>query len=233
MAVPYEAVASPKDMRNKDVVEVIESVVRLYKASWEAFKLNWLTFVLLMLVPTAMALVAVPLVILPMFTGSDAGILLGSLMLLVVLAITLLFAPSLTVTSFESAHGRTIDFEGAFNQSKPFVVRYVLLSLVIGILVVLGLILFVIPGLIAIFFLSAAPYLLVAKNLSIRASLRQSIDLTKIYWKPVLGLVFISACTGALGGIPFIGTFIAFAVQIVFYCAPAMIVTRVVEATKK
>lgn len=230
MAAPYEDVASVKELREGDPFEVWGSIFKLYKGSLEAFKLNWLTFVVLYFLPTVLAALAIPLVILPALSGSRAGGLFAVLVTLVLMAIILVLGPAYTVTQFESVRGRKIDFEAAFQRGTKYVVRYVLLSFAIFFMIALGLVLLVIPGLLVAFFLGAAPYLLVARNLSISEALRQSYELTKVYWKPVAGVFIVLAAINALGIIPIFGGALSIAATILYLCVPAMIVTRIIES---
>lgn len=79
------------------------------------------------------------------------------------------------------------------------------MTVVVGLIVGIGFILLVIPGVIAAFFLSFSFYLLVAENLTIGKAISRSFELVKKNWLLVLVMMLIlMAISMVLSWIPFI-----------------------------
>lgn len=230
MKAPYKSVAPAQQLKDGDVFDVIGSIFNLYRASWSAFLSNWQTFLVLYLLPASFVLLGLPLIVLPAMKGSLAGDIFALAITFALTAIVIALAPAATVAQFESAHGRKIAFDEAFQKGLPFVVRYFLLSIVLFFMVGFGLILLIIPGLLALFFFGAAPYLLIARNLSITESIRASYEMSRQYWKAVLGVLIVWTLLSLIASIPVLGSPVSFVLGLLYYCVPALVVTRILAS---
>lgn len=147
----------------------------------------------------------------------------------VILAITLAFTiislilwTMMTVLVTESAQGKKPALGYLFSKAKKYWLRLLLLAIAIGLMVLGGLILFIVPGLIMIRRYFLAPYILIDKDTSIGEAMRESARLTKPYpgyiWS-VLGVMFILSLPGF---VPFIGGIISAVLGMLYSVAPAL-----------
>lgn len=212
---------------DKDFFEVTGGIFKNIKESWEAIKLNFLTFVLLYLVPIAVGFIALPFVLLPALTGSDVGtaaaVLLAFFVFVLLLIVLLVFLPAITITQLASVKGEKLEFGVAFEKGKKYVLRYIGLGLLSALIILCGLILFIIPGILAAFFLCLSPYLLVDKNLGVTDSMKESYELTKKYWKPVLAVGIVYVAINIPSYIPIIGGIVSIVLSIAYFCLPAYV----------
>lgn len=94
----------------------------------------------------------------------------------------------------ESYLGRAITAREALARATPFVGRVIMASILFGLLIVIGLVLFIVPGVIAICGLVLAMPALVIEGLpSATAALGRSWALTRGYRLKILGLLFLLA----------------------------------------
>ena len=175
-----------KQLKEGDFFEVTGSVFNNIKESWEAVKLNIATFAVLLVIPALLAFGVLALAFIPAVTGKDAGaasaVLIALFGLLAVLIIALIIAPAIVLTQLASVVGKKIEPREAFNAGKKYVVSFVVLGFLSVIAIVLGLLLLIIPGLLAMFFLSLSAYILIDKDLSAIDSMKASYKLTQEYW---------------------------------------------------
>jgi len=110
---------------------------------------------------------------------------------------------------------------------KKYTWRMVVMGLVAGLIVLVGLILLIVPGIIAIMRLMFAPYHLVDKDLSVREALKASNEQakqnSKEVWK-VLGVLSVLGLAAGLveAAIPIIGVLLSSAVFIVIGVVPVL-----------
>ena len=119
-----------------------------------------------------------------------------------------IFTLSLTLRSSET---ETPTGQVVINDFKKYWLRLLVLHIVLAVIVVVGLILLILPGLAAIFFLSFAPYFMIDKNLGVQDSIKQSYEFVKNHSSSVAGLFLLSIgllfVLGILSAIPFLGSF--------------------------
>jgi len=99
--------------------------------------------------------------------------------------------------------------------------RFVGLSVCVGILVLLGLILFIVPGLILFKRYFLAPFYLVHRNMGIAEAMKQSAADTKKYGG-VWGIMGVFALIELAGIIPFVGWIVTLVGLALYACAPAI-----------
>ncbi len=224
-----------KSLRDGDFFEVVGEVFKMITPSWEAFKLNVWTFVFLLFVPAILFAIAIPFIVLPFVTGSDAGTALAAILavvvILVLFVIAVMIIPAFTITQLASVRGQKVSISEAFNKSKPYVLRAVGLLLLSALIIMAGLILLIIPGLLAMFFLSMAFYVLIDKNTGVTDAIKGSYELVKEYWKPVVGLIIVNVAISIPNYIPVIGWIIALALTVAYLCLGALIYVKI--ASKK
>jgi uncharacterized membrane protein len=133
----------------------------------------------------------------------------------------------LVITQIASVKGQKVEFKEAFNKGIPFVLRFIGLGLLSAVVVILGFILFIIPGLLAIFFLSFAPFILVDKNTGVIDAMKASYEMVKEYWKVTLGLLVVNFAIGLPSYVPVIGQLISLALTIGYFCLSALVYVNI------
>ncbi len=96
---------------------------------------------------------------------------------------------------------------------KPFI-NYFLLSILLGVIIIVGLVLLIVPGIIFLLMFSFAGFLVVEKNSNPIEALKESARLTKGHRVKLLMLILACVGLGILGAIPFmLGLFIVLPVS--------------------
>ncbi len=219
-----------KQLRDGDFFDTLGTLFKAITPSMEALKLNIWTFVLLAVVPGAILMLAFFFALIPLMAAGNGSDTVAGIGLVFVFAIALLaliaalvFAPAMVQTQIASVKGQKVEFGEAFNKAKPYVLRFIGLGLLAGLAIIVGLLLFVIPGLLAIFFFSYAGYVLVDKNVGVVDSLKASYELAKEYWKVTAGLFIVNAAISAVGYFPVIGGLASLVLTIAYFCLGAMV----------
>lgn len=96
------------------------------------------------------------------------------------------------------------------------------LYLAMGVLILIGLVLFVVPGLIALRKFFLAPYVMLDTRCGIREALQGSAKLTDQNPRSVWSIILVMAVIGLLHVVLFIGWFLALVVGLFFSLAPAI-----------
>lgn len=221
-----------KQLRDGDFFETTGNLFKAIKESFEAVKLNVWTFLGLVFIPLLLFIAAVPFVLLPLLTGTDDGVaasvLLAVVAVVVIVIIGLTFLPAIIQTQIASVRGQQVGFEQAFRGGLPYVLRFIGLGLLSAIVIFIGFILLFIPGLLAIFFLSFAPYILVDKNTGVIESMKASYELVKEYWKVTLALMIVSFVIQLPGSIvPLLGSLVTIALSVGYFCLGALVYVKI------
>ncbi len=178
--------------RRKTTME-LPKATDLLKQAWGIFKQKIKTLVLIQLVPFA---IAIPLI---MMMGA-AGLLkeegakgLSETNLIVVLAIIALSVLAGVVqlwaqiaTIMAIADPNPQNMKEMFRQSRPFILPYLWVSVLIGLIVLGGFILLIIPGIIFAFWYCFSPYAVILENKRGMEALRAS----KSYVKGNIRMIF-------------------------------------------
>ena len=224
------ATSSDAPKKDEDFFGLVGNVFKMYKDSWEALKLNLVTFIILALIPAILLAVAVPFILLPFVTdGGSLSSILSFVVLLALFVIACIFLPALVVTQLESAKGNKIDINQVVERSKPLVLPYIGLAIVLAVIFTIGFILLVIPGIIAVFFLSLSVYILVDKKVGVFDSIKQSYELTKANWQWVLALFIVQFAVSLVSYLPLIGWLLGIVLSIVYFCLPAIVYLKIVK----
>lgn len=220
----------------------------LINESWEAFKLNWTTFLMVWIAPFTIMLLLVPMFILPVVVQRGgvigvASILLALVALFFLALVLLILAPAMTVTQIESVKGNKISFADAFDKGRKYMFNFVLAALlslvvIVGPLILSMLLLIVLIGVfllpfaiiwmfVAPFFLMLVPFIVVTKNAGPAEAIRQSYKLSITNWQWILTIYIVLAAIAAvspmLNFIPIFGQLIGLGLIIAYFCMPAYI----------
>lgn len=150
------------------------------------------------------------------FAIAGFGLVFG----LVFLLVSLFFYAMTIKLSLEVTADEKPNVQSLVNAGAKFWLRLLGLSLVLGVIIVAGLILLIIPGLIAAVLLVFAPLILIDKNTSITEAIKGSYRMVTANAGPVLGAlaIFIGLMiTGSIiMEIPYIGPVLGTIVSILF-----------------
>ncbi len=197
----------------------------LFEPSWEAIKLNFSTFLLLFIAALGVTLVAVIAGVLLVLGFKDTpAVLYPALAVLAIAAIgcLMILAPATVHVQLKSAQKATVDFDSAWQQGKKYVWRFWGMSILIGLIVLVGFILLIVPGFFMIKRYLLAPYFLVDKNLSIGDAMKNSAKAGQKYSGAVWGVLGVEVVISLVSGIPYLGSLAGFVLNVAYYCAPAI-----------
>ena len=157
--------------------------------------------------------------------GPDSSIHTASAILLIVLFFGAIASCFLAIVlNLRVAEGEKPTFRSLWNEVSQDWLWAKLLGL--GILTVLillvGFILLIIPGVIFLWRLFLAPYVLVDRKTSVMDALGQSWDMTKGYPWPIYSITLFSFVLALTGIIPIVGSLISFALAVAYAAAPAL-----------
>jgi hypothetical protein len=96
------------------------------------------------------------------------------------------------------------------------------LYLVMGLYILAGLVLFIIPGLIMLRRYFLAPYVMLDTKCDIKSAMERSAEITKPYSGYVWGILLVMTLIGLLNILPGIGWMLAFALGMFYCAAPAL-----------
>ncbi len=122
----------------------------------------------------------------------------------------------------DGAKGRNFDFNDLWGVVKELGWRLLGLYIVMFLIILVGLILFIIPGLIMIRRYFFAPYIMIEKKTSIREALDQSAALSLLNTGSVWGIIGVMFLIGLVNIIPIIGGLASFALGALYSVAPAL-----------
>jgi len=222
--------ATSKDVvtDSNDIVQVVIAAFKMIQKSWAAFKINLPAFVFLMILPLFGALLAaIGFVGLIAGDSSLISILLAVTIFTAIVIIALILAPAVVYLQLQSAKGKEVHFVTAFKQSASLVLPFAGLIILSAIAISIGLVLLVIPGILAAFFLSMSAYILVDKRLGIIESMKASYELTKANWQWIIAIITVQIAISAVQYVPLVGWIANIALSIAYFCLPAIIYLKI------
>jgi hypothetical protein len=204
----------------------ISNPLALIPPIWEAFKKAFVTGLLLTLAAigaTVALFVALGIV------GSVLGLVLGPFSTVVILlafpVLALLggaYGWASTKVLIAAARGHQISFKDSLPKQWLEPLIYVATSFVVGTIVLIGLLFFIIPGLIFISWFALATYLVVDKGLTPIEAMKRSRELARGREWEVLGAAAITSSIALVRLVPVLGAIIVLFVTIVM--SPALAV---------
>ncbi|MBX4190665.1 hypothetical protein KW794_01115 [Candidatus Saccharibacteria bacterium] len=121
-----------------------------------------------------------------------------------------------------AAEGKRLDFNNLWQIVKELGWRMWGLYLLTGLIVFVGLVLLIVPGLIFIRRYFLAPYVMLDKKTDIMESLNMSASLSKANTGAVWGVIGVMFLIGLLNILPYIGGLAAFVIGALYSVAPAL-----------
>lgn len=180
----------------------ISNPLELIKPSWEAFKLSWVMLILVTLAIFGSVLAFVALLV----VGGPIGALIGALLIVPLIFFIGGFAGwMITKVTIEAARGHKLSFKEAMPQtfSEPW--KYIWTCILFGLVVGIGFILFIVPGVIFMAWFANAPYLTVDKGVWGADALKQARDLGRGRYWDILGTISLTSAIGILMIVPYLG----------------------------
>lgn len=158
------------------------------------------------------------------FSGAGLASVIGGVLIVVIaFAIASFILQSMaTVYQLETAQGRTLTFSALWQKTKPYLLRLLGLSIVIGFVIMLGFILLIVPGLIFLRRYYLAPYFLIDKNLGIQEAMKTSAEQTKPVSGYVWGVIGVTLLLSLVAIFPMVGALASTTLLVLYSVAPAM-----------
>lgn len=121
----------------------------------------------------------------------------------------------------KTANGQKLAAGQLFNEATKRLFRLILLFLLAGLIIAVGLILLIVPGIIAIGRIAMAPYVMIDKNLGVMDSLKESNRLSKKFTWKVWGAIGVTILIGIVVSaiqavIPYAGQILGTLITIAF-----------------
>lgn len=251
MALPPEYPTKQSD----DFFTILGNQFKLIGISWNAFRLNFLTFVVIYLLPFVILsgafLAWIPNNIMNpngTFNEAVARDFLNDIngTAAIAAAIGLLIVGSVLgvaniAAQLQSVKGEKLSFTDAIERAWPLLPRVVGLILLALLVVMAWVLSFAIPGVgylllpiavlffvIASFFLSLTLYVLVDKNSGVIESLKGSFHLVKRNWKIILSYFALSMVISLPSNLlGQLGGFVSMVLSIAYLCLPALLYLRI------
>lgn len=208
------------------------SAFALFKPSIDAVLVNIWTFLALFLLPIAGVVLAAIGVgaISAADGGSVAALMIGLLIGAVVVAV-LVVSPAMPYVQLMSVQGKQVSIEEALRAGLSKFWRFYGLTLLTGLIIFGGFLLLVVPGLFMIRRYILAPYYLFDRDLGVLDAMKQSAAESKRFSGAVWGLIGVIFLIGATSIVPLLFLVTA-ALQVAYYCAPAVRYIQVRKAGK-
>lgn len=181
----------------------MRSPLTLLKDSLNIFKSNPQLFIGIYLVPGALSFV------LGLFGDSferpgDFTPAMGVIMLLLAL-VTIVLSIFMGIAMTYAAGDRTISIMEAYTKAKGLFWQYLVLSILVGLTVLAGFVLLIVPGIIFMVWFAFAYYVLIFEGMSGTAAMKRSKELVSGRWFPVFGrmaiLILFSIVCGFIIGV--------------------------------
>lgn len=214
----------------------------LFQPSMEAFKRNIGAFLALYILPYALLMAGVFVFTSMMMKnnnlepyGTNAGpsdIAVGPIVLLALLiygAFIYLAMASVVLQVRAAQGGKNLSPLAILGETKRFFWRLLGLSIAVAVVVSLGFLFLIVPGIIFLHWYFYAIFILVAEDCSMGEAFNRSKALVKGHTLAAWGVIGVMFVLGLTGIIPLIGWLISLVLGLFYVCAPAL---RYVELKK-
>lgn len=153
-------------------------------------------------------------------TPDNMSFFVGFGVLMLIVAIIL--ESMLVILALRSAQGGHPTLKKVWSEFKEKGLRLVVQIIFVGLLTALGFILLIVPGVILLWRLFLAPFILVDKNTGIMESIKQSWHMTRRFAWPVYSILLFTLLIALTSVTPIVGGLIAFALGLLYTVAPAL-----------
>jgi hypothetical protein len=216
--------------QENDFFAITADVFRLWRPCLDALKLNLSVFLMLILVPMVILMLMLGLVAIPVVSSGHFDVInivsISVLGLLLLISMVFLW-PAIIIAQLDSVKGKKVEFADLIKRAAKIALPFIGLSALIGLITLVGFVLIIIPGLLAMFFLTLAVYIYVDKKPKIIDAIKQSYQITKANWRLVFAMFVVNFLLSFLGWIPVIGTVINIVLSVIYFCLPALIYLQI------
>lgn len=157
--------------------------------------------------------------------GNDSAVHTTGLIVAIVLFFGALIAYFLAIIlNLRVAQGRSPTLGNLWQEYKRGWLWLRLIGLLVlgGLITLIGLIFLIVPGVIVLWRLFLAPYILIDKNTKIMDALSESWNMTKGYAWPIYSIMLFGFALSLTGIVPVVGGLISFALGVAYAVAPAL-----------
>lgn len=126
------------------------------------------------------------------------------------------------IATYEASQDKVIAFNRLWATTREIGWRLIGLYIVTGLIIFVGFILLIIPGLIMLRRYFLAPYVMIDKNCGIREAMDRSAAISKPHSGYIWGIVGVTILISMIGIIPLIGSIVAFVMGMFYSVAPAL-----------
>lgn len=148
------------------------------------------------------------------YPGTGAGILAAFFVIA-----SIILALMNVILTVRAAQNKTVNLGEVWEEFKAKAWRLIGVEILFGLIVVVGLILLIIPGIYFIGRLIMAPIILVDQNTGIREAINRSWDLTRGKWVHVYTVILFGVVLSLPNIIPIVGPLVAFALSFLYSVA--------------
>jgi len=153
-------------------------------------------------------------------TVPPSGAAIGFLAALMVVAVVLALMQPILV--LRAAKGESPTLKHLWDEFKQKGLRLLALQILAAAAIVVGFILLIVPGIIMIWRLFLAPYILIDKNTSIKQAISRSWSMSRGYFSPIWAVILVMILFGLIGFIPVAGVAAGFLLGVAYSVAPAL-----------
>jgi hypothetical protein len=205
----------------------------LFGESFQALRINPTAIVGLIVTPIIASVPVFFLIVTVLFTLGSAQragspralpyeVSVGIVLVYIAMAVLcLLTSAALTVATLRSARGESIRYTKAFGAGWRMFWPYTGLVLLIALIVAVGLVLFIVPGLLMLRRYALAPYYLLERKMGIRDAMEKSAD-DAVTYGGIWDLLLVILIIFMFGFIPGIGWVALIVLSVAYCCAPAI-----------
>lgn len=198
----------------------LPSAFDLFTPSSEAVRRNLGSFIGVMALPSLYMVVAA--VVLAAINNDRPPLVATIILYTIGGLLGLLLLPANPYLQLYAAKGETCNFIPTVKKSLQFFWRILGLYIVVGLVILGGFLLFIVPGVIMVRRYYLSPYFLIDRNLSIGQAMRQSAEATGDHTGAIWGIIGVQILLEFASLIPLIGSLVALALEVLYACAPAL-----------
>jgi len=209
----------------------------LTSKSIAVLKLTWRTLLTLIAVPLGLFMIV--LIFSAFNMGAEAGktnptvSIIAFLASVVAIVSAFMVIPAFDLTLLKGAKGEQPTFKDVFKPGLSFFWRYIGLSILVGLLTIIGFVLLIVPGLFVMKWFLLSSYYLLDRNVGVIDAMKMSKEASKRYSGPIWGVIGVQILINLIGTIPILGWIPSFVWGILYLGAPAARYIEVKTADSK
>lgn len=226
----------PNTLTTDKQIQKFPSVFGMYSQSWKVLTIAFLTLLKLAVRPLVavipLFLVAVlQLVVQGNTVANLVSLVIGIVSMIWFIWLVIQIAPAMKYVELQAARGRQITTTEALENTKTMIWDFFIMSVLVGLIIIVGFVLLIVPGILMLKRYYLASYHLVDKKLSASEAISSAHESSKKYsgghWA-LIGLEFVIMITQI---VPLIGGIISFIMGVIYFMVPAIRYDQVTKAS--